>query len=139
MVINISKEIREFNKIVDKNLLKKEKHPKHISYTEITIVKYLMKAEGPVYQKDLVEVTKLKKSTIAEQLDRMEEKGIINRIEDKNDRRKNKIVLSKRMLNKKIKIDEEIEKINQKLMKNVTKKELETFMSILNKMKRNIE
>lgn len=139
MDINILKEVKEFDKTVGKSLYKKSKQPKHISLTELSIINYLMVTPNPVYQKDIVDVTKLKKSSIAEQLDRMEDKGIIKRIPDKNDKRKNQIVLSRSMLNKKQKMIDELTSINKKLVKNVSKKELDTFINVLHKMKRNIE
>lgn len=138
MDINVLKEIKEFDKTVGKNLYKKSKQPKHISLTELSIINYLMVTPNPIYQKDIVDVTKLKKSSIAEQLDRMEEKGIIKRVPDKNDKRKNQIVLTKSMLNKKQKMIDELAAINKKLIKNISKKDLETFINVLNKMKRNI-
>lgn len=140
MNINITKELKELDKQIASSLKKKTKKPKkHISYTEMMIMKHIIVTEGPVYQKDIVAVTGLKKSSIAEQLDRMEEKKLIKRVEDKNDKRKNQIVLTKKVLDKKEEIQKALQEINKNLVKGITKKDLETFMKVLNKMKGNIK
>lgn len=135
---NIAKEIRQLHKSVGCKLKQKTGKPELKGFTEMMIVKHLIQAEEPVYQKDLVEATKLTKSSIAEQLDRMEEKKIIKRIVSKEDNRKKQIVLTKKALNRKEEIDAAISDINKTIVKGITKKDLEVFFKVLDKMKRNI-
>ena len=136
---SITKELRELDRLIKESLKPKTKSIKPFSYSEMSIMKQLLMSDKPIYQKDLVESTKLNKSTIAEQLDRMEKRNLIKRIPDKNDKRKNQVVLTNKVLNKKEEIDEELQGINKKLVNNITNKDLDTFFDVLDKMKRNIK
>lgn len=115
--------------------------PKEIkNYTQMMVLFYLLNNENKtVYQKDIGNALKLKKSSITENLDYLETIGMIERVQDQNDKRKNSIKLSKKANEKKIEVDAAINKINEKAIRNIPKDEIEIFEKVVKKMEENLK
>lgn len=95
-------------------------------------------SDKKMYQKDLCDLLKLKKSSVTESLDYLEKNGVIIRIVDKDDNRKRQIVLTEKALAVIKDIDDEYILANKKAIQGISKEDLETFNSILEKMYKNI-
>lgn len=133
--------IRELHHSINRNIDMVNKRPKQIkNFTQIRIMFYLLNNEDKtIYQKDIGENLKLKKSSITEHLDYLESVGVIERVADKKDKRKNSIRLSMAAKEKKKEIDDSLININNKMIDGISKSELEMFNNVLAKMEENIK
>lgn len=137
---SITKSIKELNKLIGRKV-KDEKYPvEYLNRTQIQILVYLIKHKNEeVCQRDLQDETHLKKASITGTLDSLEDKGAIKRIQSKDDKRKNIIVLSEQALKAKDKIEKKYEEIENKLKKGISEKDLNIFLNVLTKMERNLQ
>ena len=133
--------VKDLHHLIKKSLDEKTKVPKAIkNLTQMQILYYLTNNKDKVvYQKDIGEAIKLRKSSITEQLDYLEEVGIIERIQDKEDKRRNSIKLSKEALQKENEIEDTLKKLNDKATNGIDKNDLELFEKIIKKMEDNLK
>lgn len=107
--------------------------------TQNQIVFYLAYySDKQMYQKDLCELLKLKKSSVTESLDYLEKNGVVKRIVDKDDNRKRQIVLTEEALKAINDIDGGYREINKKAFQGLSKEEIDSFNSVLTKIYKNI-
>jgi len=135
-------QIKDLEKNILRNInicTKLDKKELPTSLTQIQIIKYIIdNYNQDIYQKDLEDKLNLRRATISGVLKTMEKNKLIERISNKQDQRSKKIILNKKISKK---ITEHFEKVNEienKLIKNISKEELEIFSNVLNKMKYNI-
>lgn len=110
------------------------------STTQIQIIHYIIEhADEEIYQRDLENVLDLRRATVSGVLKTMEKNGIIVRKVCTDDTRAKKIYLNnktKEVFQKNIGKIKELEKI---AISNISKKDIETFLYVLEKMRKNIE
>ena len=95
--------------------------------------------EGNVYAKEIESRFNMRRATVAEILSLMEKNGLIKRSSMNKDARLKIITLTDKSLEIKNRIEKEIKKVEKELEKGLTKEELESFMSTLKKMSKNLE
>lgn len=136
----IAKEIKEADVLISKKLMKYNNPTKYLNNTQIQILMYLIKhSSEEVCQKDLEIETHLKKASITGTLDSLQDKRMIIRKQSDNDKRKNIIVLSEEASKIRTELSERYRKIEEYMRENITEQELNTFYSVLEKIKKNIE
>lgn len=95
--------------------------------------------EGILSQQKIADIIFKDKNSVTKLIDALENKGLVKRIPDKTDRRLNQIHLTERA----ILIKEDITKIaiesTDGIIKDIPKEELHVFISVLNKMAKNID
>ena len=96
-------------------------------------------SDQEVYQKDLENNFRLRRSTVTEILNNMEKKDLIIREVSKSDKRVNKIRLTQRAIDLCVDEDKKIKEINALLERGITDKEREVFFAVLEKMQRNMQ
>lgn len=133
--------IRDLFHDIRKTIVIENKKPKAIkNMTQMQILFFLLSNEDKtIYQKDIGDALKLKKSSITEHLDYLEMIGAIKRIQDAKDKRKNSICLSEKAKIKKSEIDGSIQNLNTKLINGISKEELEIFEKVVKKMEENLK
>lgn len=133
--------IRDLHHEIKKALSKETGKPKLIkNFSQIQIIYYLVSNKDKViYQKDIVDALKLKKSSITEHLDYLESVGLIERKQDPVDKRKNSIVLSDEALKKENEIEDIIRSINEKAIKGLSLEEIEQLEKTVKKMEDNLK
>lgn len=108
--------------------------------TQAQIIEYILEyREQDIYQKDLEKILNLRRATVSGVLKTMEKNHLINRSICQNDTRQKKIELSEiagDIFSKNFNKICELEKV---VKKDIKKEELKIFLSVLNKMKENIE
>ncbi len=107
--------------------------------TQMQILEYILKHENEViYQKDLENIFHLSRATVSSVLQTMEKYCLINRVVDDIDTRTKKIILDQKAKeifeNHKKKFDE----LERRMIKDISKEELEIFNNVLKKMRLNI-
>jgi DNA-binding MarR family transcriptional regulator len=101
------------------------------------IIEYL--AKGPVYQKDIEAFLKIRRSTISGILHTMEKNDLIIKTSIETDYRLKKISLTDKALNLHQEIDLKFKSLNEEICKNIDQKDLDIFLSVIDKMINNIE
>ena len=123
-----------------KNYLNKDVLPnRFFNMTQYHIIGYLLKHEGEdVCQKDLEEETGLKKASITGALDALTEKDIVARVQSKDDRRKNYIVLTEKANDFRKKLEERENSFSELITKDISDEEKEIFFTVLQKIRSNV-
>ena len=135
----ITKEIKDLDVLIGKNITKGNNPKGILNHTQMQILLYLFKHQNEdVCQKDLEIETHLKKASITGTLDSMQDKGIIERKQSEDDKRKNIIVLSKKTLDIKEKIEDRFKEIEISIKKGITEEELNNFFKVVEKIKANL-
>lgn len=99
---------------------------------------YLNK-EKDIFQKDLEEAFSVRRSTITEVLKLMEKNQLIEKQSVEKDARLKKIVLTQKAIELHFKIKEDLKEIEKIIKKDISNEELEVFINVLNKIRKNIE
>lgn len=107
--------------------------------TQAQIIRYILQhGSEEIYQKDLENILNLRRATVSGVLQTMEKNGLIKRVTDLEDTRTKKIILqdkAKVIFSKNKKALDELEDV---ITKGISKKDLEIFSKVINKMKENI-
>ena len=107
--------------------------------TQMQILEYIIKNNKEVYQKDLETILNLRRATISGVLQTMEKNNLIERISHEEDARTKKIILTEKARIMFEKSEEKILELEKVIAKDITKKDLETFLKVINKMKENLK
>ena len=136
----VTKEIKNLDKLIGETLIDNKEYAININHTQIQIIFYLIKhKDEDVCQKDLEIETHLKKASITGTLDSMEDKGFIIRKQSEEDKRKNIIILSDKILKEQEKLENRINEIETRINKNISEDELNQFFAIIDKIKANLK
>ncbi len=95
--------------------------------------------ERDIFQKDLEEVFSVRRSTMSSVLQRMEEKGLLTRSAVSYDARLKKIELTDKGKRLHRQMEESIDRMEEKLIRGLTEEETQTLLTLLDKVKRNVE
>lgn len=91
-----------------------------------------------VYQRELEEQFKIRRSTVTQTLQLMEKNGIIQRVSAEHDARMKKIVLTARGEEMHMQGRACIDAFEERLCEGISEEELETFLQIVQKFKNNL-
>ena len=131
-------EIKTLDNLITREILaiaKKEGYP-NLTTVQIRIMRYLFKNQDKeIYQKDIEKNFVIRRSTASGILDTMEKNKMILRVASEFDLRTKKIVLTDKYINKIDFLEELIENFQDNLLKGISDNELNTFFSVIDKMK----
>ena len=132
--------IRCFSKDMDNVIEMNNKATnKSITLTQIQIIEYLIEHEDQeVYQRDLENILNLRRATVSGVLQTMEKNNLIERKEYQQDARVKKIILNNNTKELYFYHQKRIKKLEEAILKDISKKEQEIFSVVLEKMKNNI-
>lgn len=102
------------------------------------IAMYYLLKHGDLSQKELGEKMDIKESTVARLLDRMEEEGLIIRIQVKEDRRVKYIKLTPKGRERIEELLPEGQKMSELFSMGITEEEIQVFKRVLDKFMENI-
>ena len=104
------------------------------------VINYLMDhLDEDVFQKDIEQAFSVRRSTASGVLNLMEKNGLIERHEVMHDARLKKLVLTPKAIELSNSISAEIERTEEAALKGISQKELDTFYSVLDQMRNNLE
>ena len=138
---SVLKNIKIFHQLVINSIGVKDmpKYPS-VTTTQIQIMEYIInRPKKCALQQEFEKVFGLSRATVSSVLSTMEKNGLIVRITDNTDNRTKKIVLSsnaQRVFNSS---KEKIKKIEDICLKDITEKDLNTFINVLSKMTENLK
>lgn len=92
-----------------------------------------------IFQRDIEKEFNLRGSTVTNMLNLMEKNGLIERKSVDGDRRLKRIVLTKKATEIQQLVNGDFEKLEKTISKGVDKKDIEVFLSVLDKINSNIK
>lgn len=103
------------------------------------IALYYLGTQKQINQKELAAKMHIKESTVARLIDRMEKEDLVIRKKCEEDRRCFKLILTEKGIQYRERLLPEGEKFNQIASKDISEEEMQTLMSVLEKMTNNVE
>ena len=111
-----------------------------INFTQFQVITHLLQhKEEDICQKDLEEVTGLKKASMTGCLDVLADKDLIYRETAKDDRRRNYIRPTEKLENLEEDVIRRGEKLEALMMKDIDENDLRAFFRVLDRFEKNIE
>ena len=129
--------IKELDKKIVRTILKENSDIDipPLTSTQIQILKYMIEHQNEdVFQKDLENVLNLRRATVSGVLQTMEKNNLIKREIYENDVRVKKIILNEKTKNIFLKNKQKIDEIEKNIIKNISKKDLDKFTQIIDKL-----
>jgi len=111
---------------------------KAFSGSQGRVLHFLLAQSGDVFQKDIEEEYSLRPPTATVLLKKMEQNGLIRRETAENDGRLKKIIINEKALQYKDVVMADILNLEEELTKDISKKDLEVFFRVIEKMLDNI-
>ncbi len=108
------------------------------SGAEIKILTLVLTMDEPVFQKDIEKEFFLRPPTATEILKRMENDGLINRMQEEGDARKKRITATAPILARKDEILGSIHAFERDITADLSEEEIRTFCSVAEKMQQNL-
>jgi len=137
---NIIRKLLKIQRLIKDYVIRPYIDDASLNLTQIRIIIYLLNHQNDeVIQKDLEVETQLNKASITGSLDSLAQKGLISRIQAEDDKRKNIIVLTEKATSLKASLDENIEKINSKILNNVSEEDMNILYSTVDRIIENIK
>lgn len=103
-------------------------------------IRYLYEKQGEdVFQKDLEKQFCIARSTVTNTIQLMEERGLIQREFVKSDARLKKVTLTQKGIESHEKVEEIILRMNQQMVGGISDEELQTFLAVAERIRKNIE
>lgn len=106
---------------------------------QMWIIRYVYESENGVFQRNIEEKFNMRPSSASVVLSSMEKAGFIKRVCSKDDARKKQIILTKRALEIEKDAEHEIELLENRMKKGISKEELECFFAVCEKIAENLE
>ncbi len=91
-----------------------------------------------IFQKDIENHFSIRRSSVTNILKLMEKNGTIERKSVENDARLKQIFLTEKSLKRNMAVEEEIEKIESRMAKGLSADEINTFLSVTERIKNNL-
>lgn len=133
--------IKELDKKIVRTILKENSdiNIPPLTSTQIQILKYMIEHQNEdVYQKDLENVLNLRRATVSGVLQTMEKNNLIKREIYENDVRVKKIILNEKTKSIFLKNKQKIDEIEKNITKNISKKDLNDFIKVIDKLITNL-
>lgn len=138
-LLEFAKLMRETFRVYKKRIAEQEYEEIKITNEQFGLLHAISIKEEDVIQKDMAELMGKDKSAILRLIDSLEEKELVRRVTDKNDRRKNYLMVTKtgeRVIKQYMKI---VREMMEELQQGLTESDLETFRKVVNQIKNNAE
>ncbi|HEX3009008.1 MAG TPA: MarR family transcriptional regulator [Bacteroidales bacterium] len=103
-----------------------------LTFDQFGLLYFINKEENEVIQKDVADVMCKDKSAILRMIDTLEEKELVRRVIDKDDRRKNRLMVTKkgkRTIEQSLQIEKEL---TNELLEGIDQSDLESFKRVIN-------
>lgn len=134
-------ELKEIDLLIAREIMHNAKLLKEppLSPVQARIICYLLNhKDEKVYQRDLEKVLGLRRSTISGVLQTMERNNIIKKIEVQEDARVKQIIFTDKAICKEKEMQERFRKIESRLERDISRKDLEIFLKVIRQIKKNL-
>ena len=134
-------EVKTLENLITRKILLTAKDAGYPALTtvQIRIMRYLfMNKDKEIYQREIEKNFVVRRSTASGIIDTMEKNGMLVRISSDLDSRSKRIVLTDKYLDQMGFLEEMIDKFQLELLDGISDKDLNTFFSVIDKMKNNL-
>ena len=139
----VARRIKTINNLMKRSMDKFFGHrPDKATLMHSWIIRYVQDREDEhldTFQKDIEKEFSINRSTTSEILKLMCKKGMIERVHVSNDARLKKIVLTDKSREFNKQMEEQMKNIHNKLVRNLTQEEIDTFILLSDKIIENIK
>lgn len=111
----------------------------HLSLEQFIILKIALQHNGKVVQQDIASMMGKDKSVVMRMVDCLEKDGLIKRVVDVNDRRRNMLEVTTTGLDMLTQFDEMEMSLTEELMAGLTEDEISTFYKVIDQIAQNGE
>lgn len=136
---NVNFAVKQLYHIIERDIDDSLSEKSELTKAQGGIIHFIMNSNGDVFQKDIEEEFKIRRSTVSVLLSSMEKNGYIRRETVDSDARLRKIVLTEKALSNHRKIHGFFEKYDEGLREGISDEELDLFFSVIDKIRHNIE
>lgn len=140
MLRPIGKEFREVQQLLNRRIeADKADCTECLSHLQIHLLFYLSRQKQPVYQKDIEELLKVRRSTATQMLNVLERDEYVLRVRDESDARMKEIRITDKTVSLLASMKKHIKEIETLLRKNISDDDLDVFFRVVDQIKLNLE
>lgn len=141
MTRRIGHEIRAIQQLLKREMeLYKLSSGNELTYIQSRIIGYVSKNhDQDIFQKDIEKELNIRRSTATQMLQILERDGYIERKSINRDARLKKIILTEKAIKVHGQSNQHINTVEKLLRKDISKEELDTFFSVIDQIKKNLE
>lgn len=108
-----------------------------ITLSQARVIRALLTGSDDMTQKEIAESIAIEAPTLVPIIDRMEQDGLVERRQDRDDRRNNRIYLTAKSRSLSGAIDASLERVRKTAYRGITKEDIETLLYVLDSIAKN--
>lgn len=136
----IGKEMREVQQLLHRKYeLKKEQQSEKLTQVQVHVLMYIHRHEGQVFQKDIEQHLKVRRSTATQILNVLERESYVERMRLESDARMKEIVVTDKTLALIDSMEKHMKETESMLRVNISKDDMETFFKVIDQIKENLK
>lgn len=136
----IGKEMREVQQLLHRKYeLKKEQQSEKLTQVQVHVLMYIHRHEGQVFQKDIEQHLKVRRSTATQILNVLERESYVERMRLDSDARMKEIVVTDKTLALIDSMEKHMKETESMLRVNISKDDMETFFKVIDQIKENLK
>ncbi|NMB30881.1 MAG: MarR family transcriptional regulator [Clostridiales bacterium] len=136
----IGVELREVQQLIKQRMeIERANDSSNLTHVQIRLLVFLYKSEKPIYQKDIEQYLRIRRSSATQMLNVLERNGYIVRVIAKHDARLKEIQITDSTLLLIDVLEAHMNKTECMLRKNIDESDLSVFFKVLDQLKENIK
>ncbi len=136
----ISVELREIQQLIKHRIeIERANNSVNLTHVQIRLLVFLYKSEEPIYQKDIEQYLRIRRSSVTQMLNVLERNGLIVRVVAQHDARLKEIQITDATLSLIDAMEAHMNKIESMLRQNIDESDLSVFFKVLEQLKENIK
>ncbi len=136
----IGKEMREVQQLLHRKYeLKKEQQSEKLTQVQVHVLMYIHRHDGQVFQKDIEQHLKVRRSTASQILNVLERESYVERMRLDSDARMKEIVVTDKTLALIDSMERHMKETESMLRVNISDNDMETFFKVIDQIKENLK
>lgn len=136
----IGAELREIQQLIKHRIeIERANDSVNLSHVQIRLLVFLYKSEKPIYQKDIEQYLRIRRSSVTQMLNVLERNGYIVRVVAKHDARLKEIQITDSTLLLIDEMEAHMNKMECMLRQNIDESDLAVFFKVLDQLKENLK
>ncbi len=136
----IGKEMREVQQLLHRKYeLKKEQQSEKLTQVQVHVLMYIHRHDGQVFQKDIEQHLKVRRSTASQILNVLERESYVERMRLDSDARMKEIVVTDKTLALIDSMEKHMKETESMLRVNISDNDMETFFKVIDQIKENLK
>lgn len=136
----IGKEMREVQQLLHRKYeLKKEQQSEKLTQVQVHVLMYIHRHDGQVFQKDIEQHLKVRRSTASQILNVLERESYVERMRLESDARMKEIVVTDKTLALIDSMEKHMKETESMLRVNISDNDMETFFKVIDQIKENLK